>query len=342
MTSFSEVEKILESAGYQKGTEGIFKSGREGYWSNLDKEDNKNFIEVLEKSGPIEAVREVIPQYEDIIFSPRREAALELLNIQEGSVAIDYGCMWGVLSVGMAKRGASVVAIDQTLESLKFLSSRSKFENLDNIICVQDDIRKVQLEALADFAVVNGVLEWVPEEGDIEIKRYYGKKLAKDYGAMNPESTQKKFLEKVGESLKEGGKLLLAIENRLDYTHFLGKPDPHVNLPFTAILPRVLANAVSKICLGRPYVNYIYSFSKIKKMLFKAGFQMVDLYAVYPDYRYPSLILPYEGGIERYTKYWSWRDISWKRRLAYSIEYVLMSIFKAQFLAPSIIAVAKK
>ena len=235
-----------------------------------------------------------------------------------------------------------MIAIDQTLDSLAFLSSRSKFENLDNITCVQDDIRKVQLEALADFAVVNGVLEWVPEEGDIEIKKYYGKKLAKDYEAVNPELTQMKFLEGVGKSLKEGGKLLLAIENRLDYTHFLGKPDPHVNLPFTAILPRVLANAVSKICLGRPYVNYLYSFPKIKRMLVKAGFKMVDLYAVFPDYRYPSLILPFKGGIERYAKYWPWRDISWKRRIAYSIEYVLMAILKARILAPSIIAVAKK
>ena len=80
-----------------------------------------------------------------------------------GDIGIDYGCMWGVLSVGLAKRGASVIAVDQTEDSLIFLSKRSECEKIDNIFCVQDDIREVQLRELADFAIVNGVLEWVPE-----------------------------------------------------------------------------------------------------------------------------------------------------------------------------------
>ena len=33
--------------------------------------------------------------------------------------------MWGVLSVGMAKRGHQVISVDQTYDSLKFLKSRS-------------------------------------------------------------------------------------------------------------------------------------------------------------------------------------------------------------------------
>jgi SAM-dependent methyltransferase len=341
MTTFSEVEKILESASYQKDAEGIFKSGREGYWSNLDKEENIRFIEELKISDPLEAVRKVIPQYEDVIFSPAREGALELLNIKAGSVAIDYGCMWGVLSIGMAKRGALVLAIDQTMDSLIFTSKRSKFEQVNNLICLQDDIRKVSLDNLADFSIVNGVLEWVPEFGAIELKKYYGKKIKKYY-AGNPEETQGQFLAQVYRNLKKGGKLLLAIENRFDYTHFLGKPDPHSNLLFTALLPRFLADAVSKLFLGRPYVNYIYSFQKLKELLAESGFKNIDLLMAHPDYRYPSLILPYNGGVSRYHKYWEWRKISWKRRTAYFVEYVLMKYFKARFFAPSIIAIAEK
>lgn len=342
MTSLSAVQKILELSGYQKGAEGIFRSGREGYWSNLNKKENEKFIEKLGESGPKEAVKEVIPQCEDVIFSPQREGALELLNIQKGAVAIDYGCMWGVLSIGMAKRGALVLAVDQTLDSLKFLSSRGKSENINNVICVQDDIRKVQLTNLADYSIINGVLEWVPEFGVIELKKYYGKKSAKDYGNIDPETSQMEFLEVVKKNLKAGGKLLLAIENRFDYTHFLGKPDPHTNLLFTAFLPRPIADAVSRLRLGRPYVNYIYSFPKLKELLERSGFKNIDLYMAFPDYRYPSLILPYEGGVERYSRYWEWSMTSWKRKIAYFFEYNLMKYFKARFFAPSIIAIAEK
>jgi len=338
----TEIEQILKSSDYKKDGKGFYMSGRKGYWSNLNKEENEKFIERLEKVGPREAVREVIPQYEDIIFSPRREGALELLNIQKGSVAIDYGCMWGALSVGMAKREALVLAIDQTLDSLRFTSRRAEFENIDNIICVQDDIRRVKLSNLADYSIVNGVLEWIPEFGTIELKKYYGKKSVKDYGNIDPENSQMEFLKLVKRNLKVGGKLLLAIENRFDYSHFLGKPDPHPNLLFTALLPRFLANAVSRFFLGRSYVNYIYSFPKLMELLAKSGFKNIDLYMVFPDYRYPSLILPYEGGMDRYHKYWEWSKVSWKRKIAYSIEYFLMKYLKARFFAPSIIAIAEK
>lgn len=342
MSNLVDIERQLESSGYVKDGKGIFKSGRGGYWSNLNKEDNKNFLEALREQGPREAVKRVIPQYEDIIFSPSREGALELLDIQKGDIGIDYGCMWGVLSVGMAKRGASVVAIDQTFDSLDFLKARGKDEGLENIVCVQDDIREVRLKGLADFSVVNGVLEWVPEFGEIELGKYYGKKQEKSYDELNPYRAQQKFLETVSGNLKVGGKLLLAIENRYDYTHFLGKPDPHANLLFTAVLPREIASWISKIRLGRPYVNYLYSFPRMKKMILKAGFSKVDLYMAFPDYRYPSMIFPYEKGVNKYQRYWEWRNISWKRKIAYSIEYFLMKILRARFFAPSIIAIAEK
>lgn len=339
---FLEVDVRLQAAGYALDGQGVYRSGRKGYWSNLNKEDNEKFLEVLKSSGPIEAVRNFIPQYENIIFSPCREAGLELLDIREGNIGIDYGCMWGVLSVGMAKRGARVIAIDQTSESLEFLVSRSRFSNLNNVVCVQDDIREVRLPGLADFSVVNGVLEWVPEFGEIELNKYYGKKHTKDYGNVNPEVLQQQFLEHVSGNLKDNGKLYLAIENRFDYTHFLGKPDPHPNLLFTAILPRKLSDLISRIRLGRPYVNYIYSFQKIKDLLLKSGFKKVDLYMAYPDYRFPALILPYEGGVKKYRKYWEWNKLSLKKKAAYSVEYALMRIFKARFFAPSIIAIAEK
>lgn len=338
----NEIEKTLIRCGYKRSSSGIYKSGNSGYWSNLDKDENKKFIEGLNNATPLEAVREFIPNQENQIFSEKREAALELLDIVPDSVCIDYGCMWGVLSVGMAKRGANVVAIDQTQESLEFLNSRKKHENFNSIYIVQDDIRKVELKEIANIAIVNGVLEWVPEFGDVELKKFFGKKMNRDYPTLNPRDVQLEFLRRVKDNLKDEGKLLVSIENRFDYTQFIGKKDPHVDLFFTSFLPRFLSNTISKIFLKRPYRNYIYSFKALKKLILEAGYKEVDLYMVFPHYHMPELILPYESGIGLYSKYYSIRGASLKRKIVWTIEYILMKYFKGKFFSSSIIAIAKK
>jgi len=336
-----KIEEILNTK-YKKNDSGIFESGNCGYWSNLDKSENIEFIKLLKSTDPLQAVRAVIPEQEDQIFSEKREAALELLDIKEDSVSIDYGCMWGVLSVGLVKRGSVVISIDQTKESLEFLNARRKYDDLNSMFIVQDDIKKVDLENISDFAIVNGVLEWVPETGEVELKKFFGQKSLREYSDVNPRVTQCEFLSKVKNNLKSGGKLLLAIENRYDYTQFLGKKDPHVDLFLTSILPRQLSNVISMIFLRRPYVNYIYSFGGLKNLILEAGFEEVDLYMVFPHYHKPELILPYKKGITLYEKYYSMRGVSLKRKIVWGIEFILMKYFKAGFFSPSIIAVAKK
>mgnify|MGYP000120720583 CR=1 FL=1 len=339
---FNNIEKNLQNSGYTKNKSGFFESGNSGYWSNLDKDENFKFIELLHKFTPLEAVRKFIPNQENQIFSEKREAALELLDITNESICIDYGCMWGVMSVGMAKRGGIVIAIDQTEESLEFLNARKKYEKLNSLFIVQDDIRKVNLKEISDFAVVNGVLEWVPEFGDVELKKFFGKKMNRDYPTSNPKDVQIDFLKRVKNNLKDGGKLLISIENRFDYTQFIGKKDPHVDLLFTSFLPRFLSNAISKLILKRPYRNYIYSFKGLKNLILEAGYKKVDLYMVFPHYHMPELILPYNSGINMYKKYYSLRGVSFKRKIVWTIEYVLMKYLRGKFFSSSIIAIATK
>ena len=339
----NKIESILFDCGYQKDNKGIFISGNRGYWSNLTKEDNDKFTSVLELYDPKSAVKKIIPQLEEMIFSEKREAALEFLNLKENGVCIDYGCMWGVMSVGMAKRGQNVIAVDQTYDSLYFLNKRKIYENFNNINIVQDDIRKLKFKEIADYAIVNGVLEWVPEVGDIEISNYYKIREIKKYNAGSPDTMQLKFLQRVCDSLKENGEMVLAIENRYDYQRFIGKKDPHVNLLFTSFFPRWLSNLISKICLGRSYRSYIYSFKELEKIINKAGFTSCEMYMSFPDYHFPSLILPYSSsGIGEYKKYENILRTTKKQKFVYYIEYVIMKFFKMRFFSPAIILVAKK
>src|SRR5256885_10509092 len=151
--------------------DGIFTSGMTGYWSNLGTAENRDLIALTHAKPAREALRERQPQLEDIIYSPMRPAGLELLDLRGDETCIDYGCMWGALTIPLAKRTRQVLGIDQTLESLKFLKARLKESHCDNVALLNHDLRTLPaFTQKADVAIVNGVLEWIPEEGKVELK----------------------------------------------------------------------------------------------------------------------------------------------------------------------------
>ena len=333
---------------YHKSKNGIFLSGNSGYWSNLSKFQNKNFFEVLNKYNCKKAVKLFMPRFEELIFSSKREAALELFDHNNEGICIDYGAMWGALSIGMAKRGHQVIAIDQTYDSLNFLKSRSQEEGLNNVYFVQDDIREINFKNIADFAIVNGVLEWIPETSEVIVNEYYkgfnnDKNKNKNKSFKKPREMQVEFLRKVHQSLKPTGQLLLSIENKLSYEYFLGKPDPHVNLLFTTFLPRFISNFISKIFRKKDYRTYIYSFNELNKILKESGFSKTEEYCCFPMYHFPALILPNSfNGISAYEAYEDKNRITWKAKIAFKIEIFLMKIFKARNFCPAIVIIAKK
>ena len=335
---------------YKDYDDGVFLSGKTGYWSNLSEKKNKEFYKILEKNDCKTAVKSFMPQFEEMIFSSKREAALELLDHSKQGICIDYGSMWGVLSVGMAKRGHHIIAVDQTYDSLKFLKLRATEESLENIHLVNDDIRDVNFKNIADYALVNGVLEWIPETSEVVVDDYFKKSsfLKKEKKSnqilKKPREMQISFLKKIYESLKKEGQLLLAIENKLHYGYLLGQPDPHVNLKFTTFLPRNLSNIISRVFRKKEYRTHIYSFSELKALLREAGFSKIDDFCCFPMYHFPSLIVPNsKEGIRQYETYENKDIITWKQKLVFRyFEIFLMKYLKARNFCPSIIIVATK
>ena len=345
----NKIKNYLESI-YNKSVNNIFLSGRTGYWHNLSKTENDQFFKILENNDCKTAVKSFMPKFEKMIFSSKREAGLELLDHTKQGVCIDYGSMWGVLSVGMAKRGHQVIAVDQTYESLNFLKSRSLEEGLDNIHLVQDDIREVKFKNIADYAIVNGVLEWIPEKSEVVVDEYLGKDSSKPKNSSNnkalkdPKVMQIEFLKKVHESLNDDGQLFLAIENKFNYAYLLGRSDPHVNLKFTTFLPRPISNIISRIFKKKDYRTYIYSFNEIKALLKEAGFQKIEDYCCFPMYHFPSLIFPNSReGIDQYIAYKDKNITTWKQKLVFKyFEIFLMKYLKARNFCPAIMIVATK
>jgi len=324
--------------------EGIWMGPSGGYWSNLNKEENNAFLKDLPTLGAKKTVETYFPQHYETIFSPKRAGGLPLLDPKAGEVVVDTGCMWGALTIPLAKAGCKVVAIDQTHESLLLLKQRLKDEDLDNVELVCADIKEINyLEGSVDKFVVNGVLEWVPETGTIELKKYYGKRSEKKNASpASPYDIQLEFLENIHRGLKKGGTLYLAIENRFDLFYFLGLPDLHCNLRLITFLPRFLQTIVSKICLGRPYVNWIYSERMLRKILTDAGFTDISVFYTFPNYRFPEYILTGKGMGFYHPSLYKRRKSFAVKALCYAVENLIFNKFRLKFFSPSFIVIARK
>ena len=321
-----------------------------GYWSNISVKDQEEFLSECSTMGTLKSVRKNFPNLEDVIYEPTRSVGLRFLNIKPDEIGIDYGCMWGNLLVHSAKKCKLMVGVDQTDASLKFLNLRLNEENLDNVYLVNENLRNsLPFIENFDFAIVNGVLEWIPDTNQIDLTNFFNKgRTNTSKNKLSPSESQLEFLKNAHHSLKKGGKLYLSIENRWDYQHFLWKRDPHSNLFYTAILPRKISNILSKIIYGRPYVNYIYSMKDLEQLLSFAGFNIAEKYAAFPDYRMPMKILDMNtNDTSDYSPVYHispTKNILKKafRKGRNLLDKIIYKYFKLFNLAPSFIIIAEK
>lgn len=319
---------------------------QKGYWSNLSKNENFKILDGLKSLSPEEVTLKEMPHHYDVIFSSKRAVAAELLNLKGNEDVVDLGCMWGGLTIPIAKQSRHVLGIDQTIESLIFSSKRAKQENLNNISFLNANLRDIKLPELFNIAIVNGVLEWIPEKSEVDLNDFFKlKSKSKNLKSnISPKLVQKKFLKNVYDSLKSDGKLFLAIENRYDYKYFLGVRDPHAQTLFTTILPKKLVSIYFKIFKKKDYNTWIYSFNETKKIVEESGFQNVDVYSAWPDYHFPEQIFKYGSLDESFVLPTIRRGgkIKFKLLVKRFFETLLFKILKLDFFAPAIIIIARK
>ncbi|HPP87186.1 MAG TPA: methyltransferase domain-containing protein, partial [bacterium] len=311
--------------------------------------ENEELINLLKQYNSRKLIKEKYNWLYEIIYSPKRLAGLELLELTGEEVCVDYGCMWGSIAIGLSKICACVLGIDQTKNSLEFLKKRILEEKIDNLFLLNTNLHnQINFDNFFDISIVNGVLEWIPETNEIELKKYFGKKQNKEYKiSNNPKKMQEQFLKMVYNNLKHNGKLYLAIENRFDFKCMLGHKDPHSNIRFTSIFPRKISDLFSYIFLSRKYVNWLYSFDEIKYLLENIGFKNIELFMVFPDYRFPEKIIPYNKRLTKneianfFLKEYT-NKCFYKKKLASIYSNIIFKIINPNFFSPSIIVIAKK
>ena len=250
---------------------------RDFYYGEIPRPDMRAILERAPSLGLEAAVTEQADRSGSLGFyryaySQRRSAGKFFLGHFEKGTVLDFGCGLGAITSSLAQNFARVYSTDLTWERAAFTRCRTRQLGLDNVsVFVSGDMPHLPLPpASVDAAIINGVLEWLPQ-----------------FLPGDPREIQLAFLRDLSTILRPGGCVFLGIENRMAYGYFLGEREEHSDMIGVSLLPRRLANVYSRIVRGKPYRNYTYTLGGYRKLFREAGFTSCDFVGFVPSYLIP-------------------------------------------------------
>lgn len=254
------------------------------YYGEIPREGMQKFLAEAEETSVTQACEAILVHnfakgrwLQDYIQDDSRADWRFILDENPQGVVLDLGCGYGGISLPLVEMFGAVVAADPTYERVKTTALRARDLGIENLIPVRVDALDLPFrEGSFDGVVMMGVLEWVGE----------GR-------AGSVRDLQLAVLKNIRRVLKPGGFFVLGIENRFGYNYFLGEPDEHSHLKFTSLMPRFLADLVSRLAARKPYRTYTYSYRGYQSLLHEAGFSEMSFWGAIPKYRYPDYVIDF-------------------------------------------------
>ena len=194
-----------------------------------------------------------------------------LLARSPSGAALDVGCGFGTLPLGLADHFATAVGAEMLPERLRYAALRARQEPWPNAHFVRSHGARLPFaDSAFDLVTMNGVLEW-----------------AALYSAGEPRALQIGMLEEMRRVTAEDGVCAVAIENRYALESLLALADTHTGLTFVTAMPRALADLLSRLRRNEPYRVYLYGLNEYSDIFRAAGFgdvAVLDLDSSYNDY----------------------------------------------------------
>lgn len=203
---------------------------------------------------------------------------VEMLGIQPGASLFDCPCGWGRHSIGLAKRGVNVTAIDINCQYLGFLSKALDIETAEvqsKVTIVRSDMRKLSLQKQFDFGInMFSSFGFFNDEEDSLVARNF-------YDLLKPDGKMMLYLDFNAERLEKGlgfdytskRNILYNGKNYiLDVEKEYHKDDKRLH----GLWKLTDENGISS---EKMYSFRIYSSKEMKELLQCAGFRTVEFFS---------------------------------------------------------------
>lgn len=192
-------------------------------------------------------------------LSDLRENIIDFLPVSKNDSVLEVGSGCGAITGALAKKAGRVTCIE--LSKKRSLINAERHKDMDNILIRVGNFRDIEedLNERFDYIFLIGVLEYAGS--------YIGRK--DPYSGM---------IDMLKSHLKEGGKLVIAIENKYGLKYFAGCREDHTGDFYSGIE-------------GYPFTDEVRTFSRdgILELAKKAGLSC-GFYYPYPDYKLPVTV----------------------------------------------------
>ncbi|HEX8817046.1 MAG TPA: methyltransferase domain-containing protein [Terriglobales bacterium] len=266
------------------------------YWGEVNQEQASDLLTEATTLGWRNAVQGRFRNQPEMVASLldcQRASWLPLLALASNSVALDIGSGYGAITHALAAAVGHVCSVEAVPERVEFSRIRFEQEGVCNVQLIQASALEMPFpDRSFDLIVVNGVLEWVGEFARVG----------------DPRRVQLDFLKSVCRLLKDDGRLVIGIENRLSRGSFRGGLD-HSGVAYTNLMPRWLASWYLRrkvephhrmsLNAERQYRTYTYTERGYRKLLAESGFRASDFYWADPGYNQPHAMVPLTGHFVR-------------------------------------------
>lgn len=193
-------------------------------------------------------------------FSHIRQNILEWLPIEKEHKVLEIGSGCGAITGALARKAKEVTCID--LSKMRSTINAYRNQEYDNVKILVGNFQDIEknLEETYDYITLIGVFEY--SEGYIGTKEPYVE-----------------MIRRISRHLAPGGKLVIAIENRLGLKYWAGCTEDHVGTYFEGIE-------------GYPNTSGVKTFSRKELLdtIQAAGDFRTTFYYPYPDYKFPMSI----------------------------------------------------
>lgn len=251
-------------------------SGKAGEWADVDGDAVRRLTHQAGQVGWRKALAELDgthPFFVRRLESPWLVNWHILLGKPRTGRALDLGCGFGTMTLGLAAFYARATGLDFLPDRIRFASLRAAQEGLDHVAYRRGSALELTPDAgHFDLVVMNGVLEW-----------------AGLFGEGNPRRLQRTVLDRVGTVLAPRGSVAVAIENRFAMETLAGMPDTHTGLRGLPLLPASVADLVYRVRRGGPLRSWLRSRRGYRRLFREAGFpavRILDAVSSYNDYDY--------------------------------------------------------